>query len=343
MVLTIGAANIINGPGVVWTNGQSYADMRQNERLIYSRIDVLLSYMAAEGADTEAIANVIAVYYIDLQLIREFGNNRDLLYKSGSVLSCYVDELLEMSPADRAEKIVSLIDTIKQKTINGNAPIGNLKFMSEFETDICGNNYYIDFRTGQRTPVAPKATIGSTQSQNFLNEFKKVSANLVYTRCDYSQMSTREARLKYARQVDVISELCASGYGFTGEICANLIDSQIMATWGNDPDTYVSAMRQYTVDNREKIGVGDVALIVSLVTAAIGAGVTIFTTIYRSRHSDTADSATSALYNARSSYADFPDWLSIGDIDGDGTDDTLKVYGLGALALLGLWFFGKKK
>lgn len=227
-------------------------------------------------------------------------------------------------------------------------PIGNLRFMAEFEKDVWSQNYYVDFKTGIATQTAPTATIGGTESENFLNEFKKVSANLVYTRVPYSMMNTPESKRKYSNQVDVISELCASGFGFTGAICSNLIESQVMQTWGNTPTSYVQAMKDYVRENRTTIGVGEpisaaAVLILKLVTAAIAAGATVFVTIFNYRHRDQTTAAKSALYNARASYADFPDWLSIGDIDGDGTDDTLKVYGLGALALLGIWYFGKKK
>lgn len=347
-MVRIGDTNISNDR-FVWTDNKSYSDMRQNERLIFSRIDFLLSYLTTDEApDPEAILNVIAVYYVDLQLIREFGGNPELLYKAGSVLSNYVNELLTMAPTDRQTKVLSIIDTVKQKTINGNMPIGDLRFMAEWEKDICANNYYIDFRTGLATQTAPTATVSGTESENFMNEFKKVSANLVYTRVPYSMMETPESKRKYSQQVDVISELCASGFGFTGAICSNLIESQVMQTWGNTPTTYVQAMKDYARANRTTIGVGDpvtatAALILQLVTAALTAGATIFVTIYQYRHRQQTAAANSAMYNARGCYADFPDWLSIGDIDGDGTDDTLKVYGLGALALLGIWYFGKKK
>lgn len=344
----IGDTNISND-SFVWTDNKSYSDMRQNERLIFSRIDFLLSYLTTdEATDPEAILNVISVYYVDLQLIREFGGNPDLLYKAGTVLSNYVNELLTMAPSDRQTKVLSIIDTVKQKTINGNMPIGDLRFMAEWEKDICANNYYIDFRTGIATQTAPTATVSGTEGENFMNEFKKVSANLVYTRVPYSMMETPEAKRKYSQQVDVISELCASGFGFTGAICSNLIESQVMQTWGNTPTSYVQAMKDYVRENRTTIGVGEpisaaAVLILKLVTAAIAAGATVFVTIFNYRHRDQTTAAKSALYNARASYADFTDWLSIGDIDGDGKDDTLKVYGLGALALLGLWYYNKKK
>lgn len=346
-MVQIGDINISNS-NFVWTDNKSYSDMRQNERLIFSRIDFLLSYLqTADATDPEGVINVISVYYVELQLIREFGGNSDLLYKAGTVLSNYINELLTMNPADRQTKVLSIIDTIKQKTINGNMPVGDLRFMSEFEKDVWAQNYYIDFRTGLPTTTAPKATIGDPTNENFMNEFKKISANLVYTRVPYSMMETPEAKRKYSNQVDVISELCASGFGFTGAICSNLIESQVMQTWGSDPTSYVQAMKDYTIANRQTIGVGDpatvTALILQLVTAAIGAGATIFVTIYQYRHRDQTTAANSALYNARASYAEFPDWLSIGDIDGDGTDDTLKVYGLGLLALAGIWYFGREK
>lgn len=346
-MVQIGDVNISN-QNFVWTDNKSYSDMRQNERLIFSRIDFLLSYLSTpEATEPESIINIIAVYYVELQLIREFGGNKDLLYKAGSALSNYVNELLTMNPSDRQTKVLSIIDTIKQKTINGNMPVGDLRFMAEFEKDVWAQNYYIDFRTGLPTQTAPKATIGDTANENFMNEFKKVSANLVYTRVPYSMMETPESRRKYSNQVDVISELCASGFGFTGAICSNLIESQVMQTWGSDPISYVQAMKDYTRENRTIIGVGDpvstTALILQIVTAALTAGATIFVTIYQYRHRDQSTAANSALYNARASYAEFPDWLSIGDIDGDGTDDTLKVYGLGLLALAGIWYFETKR
>lgn len=346
--MIIGDSNIVNTISTVWTDGMSSSRMRQSERLIFARIDFLLSYLnSSVCTDAEAISNLISVYWMELQLIKEFGSNPDLLYKAGAVLSHYVNDILELNPANRDSTLLQMLSDIKSKTINSSLAPSDLRFMSEFERDVYSQNYYINFSSGAKTD-SPSSYIGDVDP-DLLNEFKRVAGNLVYTQVDYSKMKTAEAKRKYARQLSVISELCASGYGFTGEICSLGIQSSILSASGYDCDTYVAAMQEAGKQAKETVGVGDggasaavISAIIALVGTFISCGAAIFTTIYSQRRAQGKIDANSALYDAQRSYADIPDWLALGDLDGDGKDDTLKVYGLGAL-LFGAYYFLRKK
>lgn len=346
--MRIGDSNIVNTISTVWTDGMSSSRMRQSERLIFARIDFLLSYLnSSVCTDAEAIANLISVYWMELQLIKEFGSNPDLLYKAGATLSHYVGKILELTPASRDATLLQMLSEIKSKTINSSLAPADLRFMSEYERDVYAQNYYINFASGTKTD-SPSSYIGEPDP-DLLNEFRRVAGNLVYTQVDYSMMKTAAAKRKYSRQVSVISELCASGYGFTSEICSLGVQSSILSSSGVDCNTYVSAMQEAGKNAKETIGVGDggasaaiISAIITLVGTFISCGAAIFTTIYSQRRKQGKIDANSALYDAQRSYADIPDWLALGDLDGDGKDDTLKVYGLGAL-LFGAYYFLKKR
>lgn len=346
--MIIGDSNIVNTISTVWTDGMSSSRMRQSERLIFARIDFLLSYLnSSVCTNAEAIANLMSVYWMELQLIKEFGSNTDLLYKAGSVLSHYVNDILELNPVSRDATLLQMLSEIKSKTINSSLAPSDLRFMAEFERDVFSQNYYINFSSGSKTD-SPSSYIGDVDP-DLLNEFKRVAGNLVYTQVDYSKMKTTEAKRKYAKQIAVISELCASGYGFTSEICSLGIQSSILSASSLDCDTYVSAMQEAGKQSGQNVGIGDgglsagvIAAIITLVGTFISSGAAIFTTIYTQRRKQGKIDANSALYDAQRSYADIPDWLALGDLDGDGKDDTLKVYGLGAL-LFGAYYFMKKK
>ena len=345
--MIIGDSNITNTLTSVWTDGMSSEKMRQSERLIFSRIDLLLSYLNSPLCEnSESITNLISVYWMELQLIREFGSNNDLLYKAGATLSNYVDKILDLKNYSRDADLLQMLEDIKRKTINSSIAPGDLRFMAEFESDVYAQNYYIDFASGQKTS-SPSSYIGSVDS-SLLDDFKKVAGNLVYTQVDYSMMKTADAKRKYSRQAAVISSLCASGYGFTSEICSNEITSSIITASGHDCNDYVSAMQIAGKESHKTIGVGDggaslAIAIITLVTTFISAGAGIFTTIYNSRREQGKTSAVDALANAQDCYADIPDWFKLGDLDGDGKDDTLKVYGLAAVALLATSYFTSKR
>lgn len=342
--MIIGDTNIQNSSSTVWTDGMSSARMRQNERLIFARIDFLMSFLTSpQCTDAEGVENLISVYWMELQLIKEFGTNSDLLYKAGAVLSNYVQEILSLQSGYRNTTLLQMLDAIKSKTINSSIAPADLRFMAEFEKDVYSQNYYVDFKSGQKIS-SPSSYIGEV-NKDLLSEFKKVAGNLVYTQADYSLITTAEAKRKYARQVAVLSALNASGCGFTSEICSLGIQSSILTSSGWDCDTYVKAMREAGAKSEEKVGVGNpavVAAIIGLVGTFITAGVAIFKTIYEARRAQGRADAYEALNTASLSYADIPDWFALGDLDGDGKDDTLKVYGLGAL-LFGAYYFLSKK
>lgn len=342
--MRIGSVDI-NNVSKVWQDGLTDAAQRQNQRLIFSRIDFMLSYLASDPkADADQINNLITVYWIENELIKEFGGNDLLLYRAGVILSNYCNDLINYSGYQRDANAQNVLQDIKRKTINGSEAPGDLRFLQEWETDVVAQNYYIDFATGSASPVYESAVITGTEPE-LADEFKKVAGNLVYTAVPYNLIDTQKAKQKYSSQGAVISEMCAAGFGYTQAICNNYINSSIMDASGWNPTEYVKQMKLAGAEGQQ-IGVGDgglTAAILGLVSAFIAAGTTIFTTIYSARHKSNTESATSALYNARSSYAEIPDWLRIGDVDGDGTDDTLKIYGAGVAALAVLYFATKKK
>ena len=348
--MRIGDSDINNSISEVWTDGLSSANMRQSERLIFARIDFLKTYLDSEYCENpDDIINLMSVYWLELKLVEEFGSNSELLYKAGSCLSNYVNEILTINPAQRNSTLLQMLSDIKNRTINSSVAPGDLRFMAEFERDVYSQNYYIDFASGRKSE-SPSSNIGSVGPVLlFESEFKKVAGNLVYTQVDYSMMKTAESKRKCAKQMAVISELCAAGYGFTDEICSLWIQSSILSASGVDCSTYVSAMQMAGKNSEQKIGIGDggvsalVAAIITLVGTFISSGAAIFTTIYTQRRQQGKIDAQSALYTAQSSYSDIPDWFKLGDLDGDGKDDTLKVYGLGALAIFATYYFTRKK
>lgn len=342
--MIIGDSNIVSSLTSVWTDGIMSSRMRQNERLIFARIDFLMSYLNSPLCDdSDGVENLISVYWLELQLVKEFGNNADLLYKAGAVLSNYVQDILSLKTGGRNSSLLTMLADIKSKTINASIAPADLRFMSEFERDVYSQNYYVDFDSGQKTS-SPSYYVGAV-SQDMLSEYKKVAGNLVYTQVDYSMMKTPEAKRKYARQTAVLSALSASGCGFTPEICNLGIQSSILQASGWDCETYVSAMQEAGKESSKSVGVGNPAVVVAvigLVGTFITAGVAIFKEIYEARRVQGRSDAYRALDEASLSYADIPDWWRLGDLDGDGKDDTFKVYGVVAASLIAYYFLGKK-
>lgn len=346
----IGDTNIINTPYTAWTDNRSDSELRQSERLLLSRLDLLTTYYGTlpEGDSRKNIVNnLIVLYYIEFQLVKEFGENEDYVYRAGVVLSNYLQDIMSReftSEYERNTYVLTLIEEIKRRTINGTTSVADVAFMGDWYNDIYLNNYYVDFVTGSESENRPVANISGVDS-TLASKFKEVAGNLVYAVVPYSTMSTPEARKKRIMQTSVISGVCGSGFGFTDAICNNYIQSSIYGGVGISPERYVETMKEIA---RERAKVGDLAtatavvsFIVKLLTAIAGA-VTIFKTIYDVRKDTSYKDAVQSLKYADKCGADIPDWLRLGDIDGDGTDDTFKVWAI-ALAVGAVAYLYKDK
>lgn len=340
----IGSTNIVNSPFKVWTDNRTDVELRQSERLLFSRVHLITAYlnnMPADDPQRNVLLNMLSVYYIELQLIKEFGVTPDYLYRAGVVLSRYVSEIMGrtfLSDEERNAFILNVLSDIKQRTINGTTSVADMDFFADWLKDVYDQNYFIDFTNGGISQNTPSANIGDVIDTELTNGFIKVAGNLVYTVVPYSTMSTNEAKRKRALQNAVISSVCGSGFGFTDAICTNYINSAIVnSTHGLSPEIYVEGMKEAGKEMSAGIGIAEevVALIVGIVTSFLTAGTAVFTAIYNARKNTAYRDAVSGLNNAEMCYADIPDWLKLGDIDGDGTDDTLKVW----LGMLGIGTF----
>lgn len=345
--MIIGNSNIVSDSCSVWTNSKPYASLRQSERLLLSRIDLLTAYkgaMSSEQAEMNSVDSLLALYYIEFMLIDEFGSNSDYLYKAGVALSQYLNSIMTMryqTEKERNEFILSVIRDIQRDVVDGSPNIDSIPFMNTWVQEVYDQNYFIDFATGAKCKNAPSSSIGDI-SENLQNDFKKVAGNLVYSVVPYSTITTAEAKRKRVLQNSVISGLVGSGFGFTDNICNNLIRSSIISRSQLSPETYVEAMKEIA-KNKSKIGdFGVLELVATIVTALLTAGTAVFVAIYNARKNSNYRDAVSSLANAGASYADIPDWLSLGDLDGDGKDDTLKVYGA-MLLLCAFAYYYKNK
>lgn len=340
----IGSTNIINSPFSVWTDNRSDHELRQSERLLFSRIHLITAYlnnMQLDESGRNKLLNMLSVYYIELQLIKEFGVTPDYLYRAGAIMSNYVSEIMTRtfkSEKERNSFILDVLATIKQRTVSGNASVSDIDFFADWIRDVYDQDYYIDFATGSHSLNMPSTQIGDVLSEDLTQGFIKVAGNLVYTAVPYSAMSTNEAKKKRALQNAVISSVCGSGFGFTDAICMNYINSSIVnASHGLTPEVYVEGMKEASTEYKPAIGVlsETASLIIGLVTAFLTAGTAVFTAIYNARRNSNYRNAVSGLNEAGLCYAEIPDWLKIGDINGDGKDDTLAVW----LGLLGVGAF----
>lgn len=348
--MRIGDSNILITPNEVWTNGKPYSGLRQSERLLFSRIDLLVSYLNAMSEDDpnwNTVNNLLTLYYIELRLVNEFSETDEYLYRAGVSLSQYLELIMSQkftSENERNAFILNILDDIKKRTINGSSQMANVNFMSDWVRDVYDQNFFIDFATGAECMNAPSSHIGELSSDELQNEFKKVAGNLVYTVVPSATITTAEAKRKRVLQNAVISGLCGSGYGFTSQICNNYIISSIVTRSGISPEEYVECMKQIAKnDQQAKIGdFGILELVASIVTALITAGTAVFTAVYNSRKNNPSyRNVVSSLGQAQDSYAETSDWWRLGDITGDGKDDTFTVWGI-VLALFGFAYLYKK-
>lgn len=351
----IGDTNIVNSPFVVWTDDRGDSDLRQSERLLFSRLDLLTTYygtLSEDDSRRNIVNNLLVLYYVELQLIKEFGENDDYLYRAGVVLSNYVRDIMSReftNDYERNSYVLSLIEDIKRRTINGTTSVADISFMGDWYNEVYRENYYVNIQNGFRSENKPIANIAGVDT-TLESMFKEVAGNLVYSVVPYSTISTAEAKKKRIMQTSVISGVCGSGFGFTEAICNNYIQSSIYGGVGMSPERYVETMKAIAIEQSQGARVGDiatatavVAFIAKLITALAGA-VTIFKVIRDMRKESDYSDAVEKLKYAEVCGAEIPDWLRLGDIDGDGTDDTFKVWAIAlALGAVAYLYQNKKK
>lgn len=302
-----------------WTNGKNEGSLRQNERELYTIID--LEQTKAEFCSDDKVDehfNEMDKAYCALQLINAFNADNDLLYRAGIVLNDAIingsfDHSYD-SIESRNSYINKLVDELIVKTnSNDLADFLSVDFAQWWNDTIVKQNYFINIATGTKTNV-PDSRIGySEKTDEFCAKLKAGGMSLLYIYSSPMSLSTKKSMAKFYDQQEIKESLKAVNPAFTESVCKNLILSGIAKdTEGKTPDDVIRGIKEPKV--------GDLMAIITLVVTAVVALCGVATAIIAARKSEIDNDTAKILSNGNIQAAapgdgDFP---IIADLDGDG-------------------------
>jgi len=315
-----------------WTNGKNANQLRQNERELFSIIDLLQSKaLFANENELENLFSEMDKAYVALQLINSFAQNETLLYNAGIVLNDAIlkgDFDLDFdSLEERNNYINQLSDDLISKT-NSNTLSNFLDpdFAQWWDEIIVKENYYVDVTTGEKTAQIQESSVISGSTDEFCSKLKKSGMSLLYVYADPSILTTKKAMSKYYDQRDITNSLKVVNPSFSNSVCENLITSGIIEdTKGLSVNEAVENLKQ---NGKSKIG--ELIAIITLIVTAVVALCGMVSSIFAARKAETDKKTAeilkdSNIQNAAASEYDFP---ASADLNNDGviSEDEKNIY-----------------
>lgn len=313
---SIGSAGI-NVSLPFWSGGKSASALRQNERELYSQID-LLQERADYMDDPNELYNQMDLIYSAICLIDKFGYDNTLLFYAGIVmnnhLSAYNSEYADIESRNQHVNgiITSMITEVNSLT---QCEEVTTDFTLWWKNTILDQNYFIDFATGAQTDVSPEsAALGASEYDEYCAKLKEGGGYFCYAVCNSDLLTSKQSFAKSVGQNNVIDALEGANPAFSRNVSINLINSGIVnTTKGGTANTMVESFRNGTAS------VGDpFSIIVGLVIAVISLVTAILAVVQAEKEKKTAQILSEA--NIQANAPDTSDW-QYADTDGDGKAD----------------------
>lgn len=315
-----------------WTNGVVGGLLKQNKRILFSRIDFLqeLSSLTNDDKQLREYYNNIDFYFVLICLIDKFGSDDLLLdlslsiacqsYENGSFVCDSIDE------NERNCYYQTLLNRLIEETNNNNL-IEETEISEDLKTlviELVENNVYINPLTDEVSKY-PFAESGVYGDLDYSAELKKQGVYFTYAQADARYfLSDKTARIKRIGQTNLKEQLKVINPTFRGEVAENLINSGIIAKCGATPDTIVEMMK-----NGESARVNGLILGMTVATfigycVAVLSAVAMVWSAYIAYKSEKVKRETAELLQQNNLRANCPSEndFRLGDTNGDGVLDS---------------------
>lgn len=304
----------------VWFDGIDYDQLRQSQKNIFAKIDLLQSQASVTTDKESDYYNSMDKLYTCYKAVENFGDDTEMLKKAGAVINDkYCRGLLNKDFGDlsqRNEYINSLIKDVIEQTVNYSAADKkeSKDITTWWQTNVLDKNYYKDITGETRTtkPVNP-VTIGAA-SNDLVNKFKDGALSFAYAKTDWYKMTTPSDTIIYKTnlQTNSLNTLANIRAGISSQEQNAYISSKIINRFGvKDVTAFTTGFFEGKYDNialtnQEKSDLKSIsgiygpkcgflltsAAIVTIVTLAIGA-LTAYITLLQKRDEELAQAQLS--------------------------------------------------
>lgn len=310
-----------------WTNGQVGGLLKQNKRILFSRIDLLneLSGITEDKEELLGYYDNMDFYFVLICLIDLFGDNIAQLnialqlainrYEEGQFVCTEINE------GERNVFYQNLLNSIISDT-NNNVAVSNIESedLYSLTVSLLVTNIYINPLTGVET-LQPSMESGIFGDENYAEELKKQGIYYFYAQSDAKLfLDAKEARLKRIGQRNIINRLKSVNPTFRGEVADNLINSGIIAKSGTTPNNLTNLLRS---GDSSKIGEPiTIGVIIGWCVAILSAAAVVWKAYVDKKRAaverDTAEILSANNY--KKNCAGSNDFFSV-DTNGDGVVD----------------------
>lgn len=245
-----------------WTGNEKGGFLKQNKRILYSKIDYLQSLSTIAESDDEVAKtyNDMDFYFVLIKLIDVFGYNNELLYLSFlETHQSLTEGAFDIDSLDldyRNDYFTSLLETIISNT-NLNAPVTPPAddFYVTLYSELINNNVYINSLTDEVTTEL-SSNISATE-KDWCSELKKQGVYFTYSQASAREFIGKEnktAQVKRVNQQNLLNRLCSINPQFSGGVGQNLINSGIIEKCGGTADDVVYTLKAESSE-QSKVGV----------------------------------------------------------------------------------------
>lgn len=314
-----------------WTNGRTNGLLRQNERMLYAKIDLLQSYcdITEKEEDLVAYYTDMDFYFILVKLIDKFGYSNDMLELSFFEAYTFLENGdfydTSLSDGERNAYFQSLLSQIISATENNNKIAETIDvYYSTLFADLVKTNYYINPIT-DAVSVKPFAESGIMGDEDWCAKLKTQGPYFNYSQASgnlfYNQ---KKATAKRIAQKNLKERLTAINPTFRNGVADDLIDSGIVSGFRMTADESV-----ITIRTGGSVKIGDPATVVAVlgliatIASAIGS---VWVSYLDMKKAEVSKDTANALNNAKYNGAAAGDWFGI-DENNDGTISSSEKFG----------------
>lgn len=242
---------VIDTSETFWTAGEKGGFLKQNKRILFSKIDYLQSLSTIAETQDEVLRayNDMDYYYILVKLIDVFGYDNNLLYlsflESHARLNAGEFDVDSIDLDYRNEYFTSLLETIITDT-NNNSPVNPPvdDFYIELYSELVNNNLYVNAITDEYS-TEPSTQV-SGEDRDWCAELKTQGVYFTYSQAKASKFvgsECKKAQVKRVNQQNLVNRLCAVNPQFAGGVGVNLINSGIIDKTGGTADDVVDTIK----------------------------------------------------------------------------------------------------
>lgn len=284
-----------------WSGGKGSQELKCNETILYSEIDLLQSraQFARTEEELQSYYSKMDLMYMCVKAIEFCGSNDDLLACAGALIGNYKADGCFAIRFDRVEDenryLDGLVEEMKESLspdTDTDVPVNDPIFDEWYHDNVVSFNYY-NTPDGQSKDM-PSIALGATGTDDYTARMKDGAMSLLYYNADtsllYDGCANREEMSKKIFEASrAVNWFASKGTNMTSRSIRNAIESGIIENTGGLSQE--EAIRKFKKESTEGVnGLGfDVVGLITAIAMAITAIASLISVIAKFRSSNSYD------------------------------------------------------